>query len=157
MGFINSLKTCFKKYVLISGRASRSEFWYFSLFFYGVLGLIFLIGYFDYLYRSSIRTEFQSEIYFSLDVNYLRLFYGFIILTILPFVAVTVRRLHDVNQSGLWILIPFITPFLIFILPAPIPNIISLIINIIILFLCLKDGDRKDNRFGKNIYKKNKN
>ena len=56
MGFINSLKICFKKYVLISGRASKSEFWYFALFFYAVIGIIIFIAYQDYKIESSNRT-----------------------------------------------------------------------------------------------------
>ena len=32
MTFTESIKTCFSKYVTFSGRASRSEFWYFMLF-----------------------------------------------------------------------------------------------------------------------------
>ncbi len=35
-------------------------------------------------------------------------------------------------------------------------GIISLVINVIILILCAQDGDKKNNRFGKNIYKKRK-
>ena len=31
MNFISSIKTCFKKYIDFNGRASRSEFWYFTL------------------------------------------------------------------------------------------------------------------------------
>jgi len=156
MNFINSLKTCFKKYVLISGRASRSEFWYFALFFYVVIGIIIFVAYQDYKIESSNRTEFQSDIYFSLGEIYAWILMGFILVTIIPFIAVTIRRLHDVNQSGYWILAALIAPFSMIILPTPIPNIISLILNLIILVLCLKYGDRKDNRFGKNIYKKNR-
>lgn len=37
MTFINSIKTCFRKYIDFSGRASRSEFWWFYLFFYLIL------------------------------------------------------------------------------------------------------------------------
>ena len=33
MNFVESIKTCFAKYATFSGRASRSEFWYFCLFF----------------------------------------------------------------------------------------------------------------------------
>ena len=154
MGFINSLKACFKKYFVISGRASRSEFWYFALFFYSVIGIVIFISYQDYKIQSSSRNEFQSDIYFSISGIYSTIIWIFIVSTILPFLAAAVRRLHDVNQSGYWILAAFVTPFFMFILPAPIPNIISLIMNLIVLVLCLKYGDRKDNRFGKNIYKK---
>ena len=32
MGFFDAVKTCFLKYVTFSGRASRSEYWWFFLF-----------------------------------------------------------------------------------------------------------------------------
>lgn len=39
MTFLDSVKTCIKKTLTISGRASRSEFWWFQLSFF-VIGLI---------------------------------------------------------------------------------------------------------------------
>ena len=45
MSFIESITVCFKKYFDFKGRASRSEFWYFMLFYYGVsFFLIFMSG-----------------------------------------------------------------------------------------------------------------
>ncbi len=81
MYLLESLQTCFAKSIVFSGRAGRSEFWWFHLFrvacwFVPVVGWIF---------------------YF---------------LTILPALAVTVRRLHDVNRSGFYLLPIFGTPFL---------------------------------------------
>ena len=82
---------------------------------------------------------------------------------ILPTLAVTVRRLHDINKSGWFILLPF--PFevaeLLLEESAGEPSLLSLIFTIIVigtsiylLVLYCRHGDKKDNRFGKNIYKK---
>ena len=75
-----------------------------------------------------------------------------------PAVSVTVRRLHDIGQSGYWVLtgLGFIVigkiPFFI----LPLLGLLGGIINLIILIICIKDGDKKDNKFGKNIYKRKK-
>lgn len=42
MTFGQSIKTCFSKYVTFSGRASRSEFWWFALFFFIVFWIPFV-------------------------------------------------------------------------------------------------------------------
>ena len=142
MNFKNAIKTCLKdKYFNFKGRASRSEFWFFYLFL--------VIG-----YAISISTIFIS----------IKLFIGtisiFALAMIIPGIAVTVRRLHDINKSGWFILLPL--PFdimervieksseglsLVFL-------VISLGLYIYLLVLYCTDGDKKNNRFGKNIYKR---
>ena len=85
MNFKDAVITCFKKYVDFSGRARRSEYWYFGLFNFVVefvLGLIF--G------SSSIIVSI-----FSLAV-------------LLPGLAVAWRRMHDIGKSGAWCLIALI-------------------------------------------------
>ncbi len=79
MSFTDSIKTCFQKYLDFSGRASRPEFWWFFLF-------TFIVR----LVTSWIP------------------FIGFIIslALLLPSLAVTVRRLHDTNRTGWWVLLP---------------------------------------------------
>ena len=79
MTFTESIKTCFQKYIDFSGRASRSEYWWFFLF---TFLLRVLIGWIPGV--------------------------GFILtlVLLLPTLAVTVRRLHDINRSGWWLLLP---------------------------------------------------
>jgi uncharacterized membrane protein YhaH (DUF805 family) len=93
MNFSTSVKTCFSKYATFSGRASRSEYWYFYLF----TNLIaFLISFFG----SLISSEIASGL-----VGLISLFF------LLPSFAVFVRRLHDIGKSGwnwLLALIPLI-------------------------------------------------
>lgn len=84
MGFTEAVSTCFSKYATFSGRASRSEYWYFSLFGFLIcliIGLIPIIG----------------------------VLIDFIILLIilLPSLAAFSRRMHDINKSGWWFLLYF--------------------------------------------------
>jgi DNA-binding CsgD family transcriptional regulator len=81
--FFDSIWTCFKKYSDFQGSASRSEFWWFFLFIILVASVLVLIN------------EILGEI--------------FLILTLLPFLAVGSRRLRDVGKSAwelLYLLIP---------------------------------------------------
>lgn len=81
--FIESIYSCFKRYTLFSGRASKSEFWWFQLFLY-IVQVIFNIIYYS----------------IGLDLNV------YLLLTALPGLAVTVRRMHDIGKSGWFALIP---------------------------------------------------
>lgn len=74
MTFTEAVKTCFTKYADFKGRASRSEFWWWALFV--LLGGIVI-----------------SSISFSLSA-------AFYVGTLLPYVAVGCRRLHDTGRSG---------------------------------------------------------
>tara|TARA_X000000368_G_scaffold409883_1_gene392537 strand:+ start:536 stop:973 length:438 start_codon:yes stop_codon:yes gene_type:complete len=100
MEFIESVKTCFVKYFDFSGRASRSEFWYFTLFLvlYVMIVSFFLGFYFGYNYPGWTQQQFD-KMYDSI--------YIFIILPLAsPILAVTARRFHDFGHSG-WIQIGF--------------------------------------------------
>ena len=141
MNFKNAIKTCLKdKYFNFKGRASRSEFWFFYLFL--------VIG-----YTIAISTMFIS----------IKLFIGilsiFILAMIIPSLAVTVRRLHDINKSGLFILLPLPFEIMERLLEKSSEGlsivflVISLGLYIYLLVLYCTDGDKKNNRFGKNIYK----
>ena len=140
MDFQTSIKTCFNKFAVFSGRASRSEFWFFYLFL--------VIG-----YAITISTIFIS----------IKLFIGilsiFILAMIIPSIAVTVRSLHDINKSGLFILLPLPFEIMERVLEKSSEGlslvflVISLGLYIYLLVLYCTDGDKKNNRFGKNIYK----
>ena len=156
MNFLEAIKTCIsKKYTKTEGRASRSEFWYFFLFYVGV----FLIISYVFPYLEEITTsEFSAKNDFS---GYsLAFILIFALALILPFNNVHVRRLNDINTSGLHWMGTFGG---LLILGSIIHRTIGLadiigigiwIIYGIILILCLKPGDKNDNRFGKNIYTK---
>ena len=109
--FNNVYKVLIEKRTDFSGRASRSEYW--SSWLFIQLTSIFLLIF-------ALRAR-----------PLLLIFILFSILIIIPSFAVTVRRLHDVNKSGLWIL-----------LSITIIGIIPLF-----YFYCLK-GDEGLNDFG---------
>ena len=93
MGFVESIKTCFSKYFVFSGRSTRSEFWYFSLFW--IIG-IFLAIYGDLVLNSDLLENDELGPFEII----------FVLVGWVPYLSVTFRRLHDVNRSGWWWLIP---------------------------------------------------
>lgn len=76
MTFGESIQTCFSKYAEFSGRADRTEYWWFELFL-----LLLMIG------AGMLNDTITNLV--SLAV-------------MLPSFAVGARRLHDVDKSGWW-------------------------------------------------------
>ena len=107
----------FTKYATIEGRASRSEFWWFVLFW--VLGDI-LFNVLD----AVLGWQFGEPDIFGNQPGVLNLLYNLAVLV--PFVCVTARRLHDVNRSGWWQLIPLtvigIIPYFYWVVKKPEDN-----------------------------------
>lgn len=87
MGFSQAITSGFSNYVTFSGRASRSEYWYWVLF---VILAEIVTSIIDYVIGIEVTTTL-----FGLAV-------------ILPGLAVTFRRLHDLDRSAWWFLIAFI-------------------------------------------------
>jgi len=104
---------CWKKYATFSGRARRKEYWMFVL-----VNLVF-----------SLVAAFLDGLVGSCVISGL---YAFGVL--LPGLAVTVRRLHDTDRSGWWVLIAFV-PF---------------VGGIWLLVLMTLDSSLRTNRFGSN-------
>lgn len=109
MQFHQAIHTCFIKYANFNGRASRSEYWWFFLF----VVLVNLVA--------STFIEQQGAI---TGIITLALF--------LPNLAVQVRRLHDINRSGWWILI----------------IAVPLIGAIIMIYWTIKTGSPTTNQYG---------
>jgi len=84
-----------KKYADFNGRARRSEYWYFALFNLLIYYLLIFIGIYT----------FNNNRYIALAYN---------LAVIIPYIAVGVRRMHDVNKSGWYILIPIYNLILCF-------------------------------------------
>ncbi len=82
MDFFEAIKSGFTRYATFSGRASRSEYWWWALF----------------VLLASIGTAMISDTVSGL----------FALGTLLPFLAVASRRLHDMGRSGWWQLVGFI-------------------------------------------------
>ncbi len=92
MEMINYYKMAFSKYATFTGRSRRSEYWYFFLF---NLILSIALGVID----ASIGT-YDSES----GNGLLGTLYS--LATLIPSLAVGVRRIHDVGKSGWFILVP---------------------------------------------------
>ena len=124
---------CFKDYANFKGRASRAELWYFLLFwsiFYVIVILIDRqIGYNFISLKDLPLNEYLPIGKFYSDVGILVFFYR--PLTILPSLAVVVRRLHDMNMNGKWALLFLIPP-----------------IGILLLLYLAKSGDKNENQYG---------
>ena len=74
---------------------------------------------------------------------------------IIPSLAVGVRRLHDIDRTGLWLLLPYGSWILSIVLTlagavilAGVANLVSLVGWLIVLIFALLDGTKGPNRFG---------
>jgi len=88
-GFGGAIAICFKKYCNFKGRASRSEYWYWTLFLVLVNVALQIVGNSAPDVARTISTLWSLVIF-------------------LPALAVCVRRLHDIDYSGWWYLLIFL-------------------------------------------------
>ena len=109
MTLFKSIKTCYKKYFDFNSRASRSEYWFFQLYF----AIIYILWFFIII-----------ESFFFLGI--------IVLLTIIPVISAQVRRLHDTNHSGWWVLAGTVIPFVSF---------------YVLYLLCVKSDDGR-NKYG---------
>ena len=110
INFFNAIKICFQKFFVFTNRASRSEYWWFILF---------------YIISATIPTFVPNE-------NVVVFGYIMSFLLFIPSIAVTVRRLHDINKSGWFIFI----------------SLIPILGSIIVLVMTIEKGTLGKNRFG---------
>ncbi|HZQ13281.1 MAG TPA: DUF805 domain-containing protein [Pseudolabrys sp.] len=117
MNFGEAIKSGFTHYVTFSGRAARSEFWYWTLFavLLSLAAGIIDRGIFDFE-ESTTTGVFGPLVSLAL---------------FLPGLAVSVRRLHDLDRSGWWLLL------------------VLTLVGVILLLIwdCIK-GTTGSNRFG---------
>lgn len=127
MTFLGAIKNAFIKCFDFKSRSSRSEFWYFYLFT-TILGFFGLqIDRFFNLEILGLQLSNINEVAI-LGPTYIFLYFLFFI----PSLSLYIRRLHDIDRSGWWLLIAII-PFI---------GIITLI-----FFWCLK-GSQNRNTYG---------
>ena len=107
-----------KKYAVFSGRSRRKEYWYFYLFY---ILFIFVLTFIDVMIGTYD------------EVAEIGLFAGiFILFMLIPLLAASVRRLHDTDRSGWWLLI----------------NLIPLIGVIVFTVFTLQDSKPGENQYG---------
>ncbi len=105
-----------KKFATFPGRARRAEFWYFYLF-YCIISIII-----------NLLDEFGAP---AILVLFL---WACTLPLLVPYLAVTVRRLHDIGKSGYWVFI----------------NLIPIIGQIWSLVLQCTDSQPGANQYGRN-------
>ena len=113
MELSQSIRTCLTKYATFSGRAQRSEYWYFFLFL---------------MLANIIASVLDSVIFGDIPVLYLIIMLALLV----PSITAGVRRLHDTDRSGWWLLLGLV----------PFVGVIVLIV-----FLCQR-GTVGPNQFG---------
>lgn len=89
-GFVLAIRRCFSKYVDFSGRAPRSEYWWFQVM---LLGVLFAYGFAGLAVGQSTVSAQQWVLLLGL---------------VPPSIAVAVRRLHDLGMSGWWLLVSLV-------------------------------------------------
>ena len=121
--FGQAVKSCFNQYCGFKGRASRAEFWWFTLFT-AIVG--FVLGFVDGLLFTSTENAFFALLGFS-GLFRLGVF--------LPALAVTARRLHDTDKSGWWMLL-----------------YLTIIGGIVVFIFTLLRGNEGSNKYGEDPY-----
>jgi uncharacterized membrane protein YhaH (DUF805 family) len=105
MSFGESVRTCLHKYATFDGRATRSEFWWFYLFYV----LVSLVIYVPVIVVGIIAGSEQSGIVNALWAIFMILWVIVLLALVLPLLAVGCRRLHDRGQSG-WLQLLLLVP-----------------------------------------------
>ena len=101
MAFEESVEHVFSNYFNAKGRASRSEYWWWYLFTILASIAVSLLG---------VILDYFSGIEFISTI----LTWGLSILILIPNICVQIRRYHDINRSGWWILCPIVCIIFLF-------------------------------------------
>jgi uncharacterized membrane protein YhaH (DUF805 family) len=113
MNFGDAVRTCLNNYVTFNGRARRSEYWYFVLF---TVIVQVIAGVLD-------EVIFRGAGVLGMVIS---------LALLLPGLAVSVRRLHDVGRSGWWLLI----------------GLVPVVGFIVLIVWYVQRGEDGPNRFG---------
>jgi uncharacterized membrane protein YhaH (DUF805 family) len=150
----------FRKFAQFGGRSRRKEYWMWVLFIVIVSTVIRIVEGMLGLTQAGIGGAQNYSVGVGGNGPLSGLF-GLVVL--IPGLAVTARRLHDINRSALWMLVPLGT--LIFCVTMFVGSIMSgsaggsfgwafaaiglyfLTVVVMIVFLCF-DGTKGENRFG---------
>ena len=137
MTFNQAVTICLRlKYASFSDRAPRSEYWWF-----GFAVLLYSIMVIVVFFAVNAASGGFSKVSGLSSFGLLTLMFGGIgyVALILPSIAVTVRRFHDVNLSGWWVL----ASFLLGAMP-----LVGWLASVAVLVVTLLKGSAGQNRFG---------
>lgn len=121
--------TALKNYAVFTGRARRKEFWMFALLNF----LITICFYVCSLMGAVMEDMGEDGAFIILIASTLLILWN--LAALIPVIAVTVRRLHDIGKSG-WF-------YLLHLIPCGIGSLILLV------FMCM-DSQPGDNQYGPN-------
>lgn len=124
--FSYCLRNCFD----FSGRASRNEYWSFTLINLAVTAALAVVFGYPNSDFSSTQTASGTVSYLSIGESGTP-FVVYSLIMIIPAVAVTCRRLHDRDHTGWWVFWACILP----------------ILNLVILVFCLLPSEERENRY----------
>ena len=117
-------KKYFDNYADYQGRANQAEFWW-PLAFNTII--MFVLNFLMSLFEGRITIIFQL-------ISVVQFLYS--LLCLVPSITVGIRRLHDIKQSGWWLLLAFAPLILLFIpVIGPILSLIATVALIILLAL----------------------
>ena len=125
---MNHVMTVYRRYAQFEGRSGRREFWLFLLFYVVVCAVLSVV---DNMMFGGSRSV-TSGAGWSMTGGFQPLTSIFAIVSLVPSIAVTVRRLHDTGKSGWWALV----------------GLIPIIGWIWVLFLCAAKGEPGANAHG---------
>lgn len=131
IGFVGAIKRAFQKYARFDGRASRSEYWWYALFNFGVVMVLYVLGIVLGLATGSNVTSDGGNLgpaFWPFAV----LIVIFVLVSIVPGISITMRRLHDQDLSGWLVLLSLV------------PNVGSLVLMILALLPSKPSGARYD-------------
>ncbi len=140
LGFSEAIRRCLDRYAGFTGRAQRSEYWWWVLF----------------IFLGNFACGLADAVVFGTGIEDAAIFGPiFGLATLLPSFAVTARRLHDTGRSGWWQAAPYglvivtavmggIGAMILFGAAA----LATLVLSGTILYWLIRRGDAGPNRFG---------
>ncbi|ARE41894.1 Integral membrane protein [Rhodovulum sp. P5] len=118
---LDAVKTVLSKYATFSGRAPRGEYWWWVLFVFIVLFITGMIDAVIFAPMTGGGPDAGQPLSFLVSLGLL-----------LPNLAVGVRRLHDIDKSGWWLLI----------------GLIPILGALVLIYFFVQKGTEGGNRFG---------
>lgn len=133
MSFTEAVRTCMtEKYFRMSGRASRAEFWLFTLAIYVEVAVILCVE----LFLKELMEQLEDPQAAMIILFVLLFLLLALLVVIIPSITVSIRRLHDTGRSGWWLLI------------SAVPWVGSIVL---LIFFC-QPSQPGTNEFGPNPY-----
>ena len=130
VSFPDAVKMFFQRYVDFQGRSRRSEYWWVALFNVIVFAVLFGLG-------GALGGNFETGEMSPLGMIFFGIGGLYMLAIIIPSIALYVRRLHDINQTG-WIYLGLVVASFI-----PLIGLIASIASIVIACIPGTDGPNK--------------